>query len=261
METSGEAESFQYPDLKDRHVVVAGGTGDVGEGIVRAWLKTGAQVTVPSRTDGKIARFREAIADIAETDRLSFVTGVYDTFNGAQALAVRIVEDHGAVTDVVAALGGWWQGKYLWDVPFEEWHRYFIDVSTAHFANARAWSPRLPAHGTYQLILGGASVKAVPKASIINMSQAGLLMMRRVLSAEVAGRHRVVSQILGPVVTRSRRRIDPQWLTNEQVGLASAGIAARPDADATDYASADKAEMLQTLRSLGLSPVGPEAVG
>jgi 3-oxoacyl-[acyl-carrier protein] reductase len=249
-----DLEQAFYPDLSDRRVVIAGGTGDVGEGIVRAWLKTGAKVIVPSRTEGKVTRFREVLGDVVDTDRLHFVTGSYAEFDEVEALATRITDEHGPVTDVIAALGGWWQGKPLWEVSAEEWQRYYLDASTAHFASARAWSPRLPEHGAYQLILGGSAVQAVPQASIISMQQAALLMMRRVLSVEVEGRHRVAAQILGPVVTRSRKHVDPDWITNEEVGLVSAGIATSPDADGKDYTSYDKAQMLETLRGFDLYP-------
>merc|ERR1712091_559342 len=107
-------------------------------------------------------------------------------------------------------------------------------MTTAHAATARAWIPRLPRTGSYQLILGGSATQPVPGASIINMQQAALLMMRRVLSAEAGDRHRVAAQILGPVVTRARKRVDPAWVSNEEVGLVSAGIAADPDAGDED---------------------------
>lgn len=249
-----DLNTAHYPDLQDRRVVIAGGTGDVGEGIVRAWLKAGAHVIVPSRTKSKVERFREALSDLGEPEKLDFAIGGYNSFDEAQAMAGHIVAEYGPVTDVIASIGGWWQGKPLWEVSNDEWQRYFVGMSTAHAATARAWIPRLPTTGSYQLILGGSAVHAVPGASIISMQQAGLLMMRRVLSAEAGDRVRIAAQILGPVVTRSRRHIDPDWVSNDEVGLVSAGIAADPSATGSDYNSYNKAEMLETLRTLGVYP-------
>jgi 3-oxoacyl-[acyl-carrier protein] reductase len=241
-----------YPDLGARRVLIAGGTGDVGEGLVRAWLKAGAHVIVPSRTDGKVERFRRVLDTAAESPKLSFVVRDYTGFDEARATAEHIVAEFGPVTDVVASIGGWWQGRRLWEVSQEEWRRYFVDMTTAHFATARAWTPHLSRTGSYQLILGGSAVEPVPGASIINMQQAALLMMWRVLSAEAGERFRVVAQILGPVITRSRHRIDPDWVSAEEVGLASTGIAAMPTATHADYVSFNKAQMLQTLQTLGV---------
>ncbi|SDO20081.1 3-oxoacyl-[acyl-carrier protein] reductase [Lutimaribacter pacificus] len=243
-----------YPDLSQRQAVIAGGTGDVGEGIVRAWLKTGAQVIVPTRTDGRAEQFKDVLSDLGQPENLHIVTGHYGSFDDAQALAARITGQYGQVTDVVASIGGWWQGKPLWDVSPEEWQRYFVDMTTAHAAMARAWIPHLPQTGSYQLILGGSAVEPVPGASIISMQQAALLMMRRVLSVEAGESNRIAAQILGPVVTRARKRIDPDWVTNEEVGLVSAGIAADPAVTDADYVSYNKAQMLETLQKLAVYP-------
>lgn len=254
MNVSIDLGKARYPDLGARRAVIAGGTGDVGEGIVRAWLKTGAHVIVPSRTEAKAADLRQALADLGQPERLAFVIGDYSDFDGAQAIAERITSEHGPVTDVIASIGGWWQGKALWEISREDWQRYFVDMSTAHVATARAWSPRLPPSGSYQLILGGSAVTPVRGASIVSMQQAGLLMMRRALSAEVGERHRVAAQLLGPVVTRSRRRVDPTWVSNEEVGLVTVGIAASATATDIDFTSYDKAQMLEALQALGVYP-------
>lgn len=243
-----------YPDLHDRRVVIVGGTGDVGEGIVRTWLKTGAHVVVPSRTQGRVTRFREVLAEAGESDRLSFVTGDYTGFDSAQAMAERIAEEFGPVTDVIASIGGWWQGKSLWDISEDDWQRYFIDMSTAHVATARAWIRRLPQKGSYQLVLGGSAVMPVPGASIINMQQAALFMMRQVLSAEAGKQHRVAAQVLGPVITRARLRYNDDWVSNEEVGLVTAGIAASPTVSGEDFFAYNKTEMLEGLQKLGVYP-------
>ncbi|PRX09247.1 UNVERIFIED_ORG: 3-oxoacyl-[acyl-carrier protein] reductase [Martelella mediterranea] len=244
----------RYPDLSDRRVVIAGGTGDVGEGIVRTWLKTGAHVIVPSRTEGRVKRFREVLAEAGESEKLSFVTGDYTGFDSAQAMAGRITAEFGPVTDVIASIGGWWQGKTLWEISESDWQRYFVDMSTAHVATARAWIRRLPQTGSYQLVLGGSAVAPVPGASIINMQQAALFMMRQVLSAEVGKAQRVAAQVLGPVITRARLRYNDDWVSNEEVGLVSAGIAANPAVSDEDYFAYDKTEMLEGLQKLGVYP-------
>ncbi len=244
----------RYPDLGDRCVVIFGGTGDVGEGIVRAWLKTGAHVVVPSRTEARVEQFRQVLSDLGQSEKLDFAIGDYMGFDEAQVMAGRIADQFGPVTDVVASIGGWWQGKPLWEISKDDWQRYFVDMSTAHVATARAWIPRLPAAGSYQLILGGSAVSPVPGASIVNMQQAALLMMRRVLSAEAGDRCRVAAQILGPVITRARQRIDPDWVSNAEVGLVSTGIAADPRATNADYVSYNKAQMLTVLKTLGVYP-------
>lgn len=249
-----DLKKAHYPDLNDHRVVIAGGTGAVGEGIVRAWLKTGAHVIVPSRTEQKVERFREVLSDLDDPEKLDFITGSYNDFDEAGTLAERITDQYGTVTDIVASIGGWWQGKPLWEISKEDWQRYFINMTTTHVATARAWAPILPKDGSYQMILGGSAVEPVPGASIINMQQAALLMMRRILSAEAVDQLRITSQILGPVITRRRNQYDPNWVSNDEVGLVSSGAAANPEATNEDYIAYNKTQMLEILQELGVYP-------
>lgn len=246
------------PDLSAHRVVIPGGTGSVGEGIVRAWLRAGAEVVVPSRTAVR-AQQLAALMGSESPERLRIMTGDYTTFDSAEQMAKRIEAESGPVTDVVASIGGWWQGRPLWEVREEEWQRFFIDLATAHVAQVRAWIPRLPSQASYQLILGGSATTPVPGASIINMEQAGLLMMRSVLSTEVGDARRIVSAVLGPVATRTRSFVDPDWVSADEVGLLTTGVAASTEATGVDMTLSGKEQMLEHLRALQVYPSARES--
>lgn len=62
--------------LDQKIAVVAGGAGGVGEGIVRALLKNGATVVVPSRTKYKLDRLKEYTADIPNGTLITVTGGV-----------------------------------------------------------------------------------------------------------------------------------------------------------------------------------------
>lgn len=249
--------SITLPDMSAHRVVIAGGTGNVGEGVVRAWLRAGAEVVVPSRGAAKQQALRNVLADepAATHARLHLVDGPYTTFADAESMAERITTEFGEVTDVVASIGGWWQGKPLWQIEESDWQRFFVDLVTAHVATARAWVPRLPATGSYQLILGGSATQPVPGAAMINMEQAALLMMRSVLAAEVGDQRRIAAQILGPVASRSRPWVDPAWITNDEVGAISVGIAATSTVAAVDLDLHTEGQIDETLALLGLTKV------
>jgi NAD(P)-dependent dehydrogenase (short-subunit alcohol dehydrogenase family) len=55
--------------LEGKNVVVAGGTGRVGEGLVRSFLMEGARVIVPVRSTSKEQRLRSYLEGV-ETGRL-----------------------------------------------------------------------------------------------------------------------------------------------------------------------------------------------
>ena len=242
------------PDLSTHRVVIVGGTGSVGEGIVRAWLRSGAEVIVPSRSQESVDTLRAGLGDDGASPSLHRVLGDYTSFASAEAMAARVVGEFGDVTDAIATIGGWWQGKPLWEVTQAEWDRFFVDLTTAHVATVRAWIPRLPDAGSYQLILGGSAFVPVPGASVINMEQAALLMMRQVLAAEVGDQRRVFAQVLGPVDARGRQWTDPDWVSSAEVGLVSTTLAADPSVASTDFKHLRKGDILATLRTLHAYP-------
>jgi 3-oxoacyl-[acyl-carrier protein] reductase len=221
------------PDLSGRRVLVPGGTGAVGEGIVRAQLAAGADVVVPTRTPERAQEFGRLLADVA-SDRLHVVVHDYTTFAGADALADEMVARLGGIDDVIAPIGGWWAGKQLWQIDQEDWDAAFVGLATAHMAVLRACLPRLTAGGAYSLVVGASAVHPVPGSGLVSMEQAALLMMQRVLVAELAGRQRVFALVLGPVRTRDTTHEDPEWVTADQVGsvtvaLPAAGASAGPE--------------------------------
>lgn len=128
--------------LHGKIAVVPGGTGNVGEGIVRAFLKAGATVVVPTRDQDRFTALTELIGPEL-SGRLKVVAGAYGTFTEARALAGSIASQYGPVDHVVASIGGWWMGKAVWDTGEDEWQKFFVDIITAHMAVARAFVPRL----------------------------------------------------------------------------------------------------------------------
>lgn len=221
MTESTSVSEATTPDMTGRVAVIPGGTGAVGEGVVRAWLDAGASVIIPSRTQGRVDQFRGVLGALGDNDNLHFVVGDYTSFDGAEAIAARISAEFGAVTDLIASIGGWWQGAPLWEISEADWNHFFLGLTTAHVAQVRAWIPRLPETGSYQLILGGSAETPVPGSAIISMEQAALLMMHRVVAAEVGDQRRLFTQILGPVDTRLRHRVDPEWVSAAEVGHLS----------------------------------------
>ena len=205
--------------LRGRRVIVPGGTGSVGEGVVRAYLAGGADVVVPTRSRSRAEEFRQVLG-AAATERLHLVVHDYTTFAGAEALATETVRRLGGIDDVVAPIGGWWAGRSLWQIDEADWQAAFVGLASVHMAVARAVVPRLAGDGTYQLVIGDSATVPVPGSGLVSMEQAALLMMQRVLAAEVTGSQRILALVLGPV--RSRTTVgEDAWVTADQVGAVA----------------------------------------
>ena len=214
----------QIPDLAGQTTVVLGGTGNIGEGIVRAHIAAGATVVVPSRDAGHLDVVRQALDD-GGADRLVGIEGDTQTFDGMSRVAEETVHRAGLPTHVVASLGGWYGGQPVWQTDEDSWNTYFVDPSRAHFAAARAFIPRMADAGSYTMILGLSAYLALPATSPRAMHGGALRMLRQTLSTEVGPQRRVNSLAFAPLLNRARPSGDPTWLSSDHVGRLTLGLA------------------------------------
>lgn len=219
------SETVSFPDLSDRRVLIPGGTGGVGEGAVRAYLAAGAQVVVPTRSNERANQFRELLGDAA-TERLHLFEHDYTSFKGAEDVVATMVDRLGGVDDVLAPIGGWWQGKQLWEIDEADWQGAFVGLATAHMAVLRAALPRMTQRGAYSIVVGESAHFPIPGSGLVSMEQTALLMMHQVLAAELQDAKRVFLLELGPVATRFVEAADPALVTSEQIGAVAVAASA-----------------------------------
>jgi NAD(P)-dependent dehydrogenase (short-subunit alcohol dehydrogenase family) len=236
-------------DLPGRRVLIPGGTGAVGEGVVRRYLAAGADVVVPTRSQERADEFRRVLGQAA-TERLHLVVHDYTTFTGAEDLAAQMETNLGGIDDVVAPIGGWWAGKRLWEIDESDWQSAFVGLATAHMAVLRACLPRMRAAGAYALIVGDSASWPVPGSGLVSMEQAATLMMQRVLEAELEGEKRVFVLMLGPVSTRLVDSGGKDWVTADQVGAVAVAASAATTTAGRELQLHNRAEVDEALALL-----------
>jgi len=233
-------------DLTGRRVLVPGGTGGVGEGIVRRFLAAGADVAVATRSEARSREFLETLGDAA-TEKLHLVVHDYTTFAEADDLARQVEQDVGAIDHVVAPIGGWWAGRRLLDITETDWQDAFVALATTHMAVLRATLPRLRRDGSYAVIVGDSASTPIPGSGLVSMEQAAILMMQRVASAESAAHSRVFAFVLGPVRTRFSDQ-DASGVSTEQIGNVAVSVAAAHRLSGREIPLHDSTEVETALR-------------
>jgi 3-oxoacyl-[acyl-carrier protein] reductase len=215
------------PRLNGIVSVVAGGTGTVGEGIVRAFLREGATVVVPSRSQEAIVRLRSSLAG-TPVERLTTLEGNIGDVEEAARLRDEILKTYKSIDAVVASLGGTWEEKLkLVDVPMETWRKYWESNLTPHYVAAPTFLPALAARkgASYTLLGGLSAVLTVPLYSVVN--SAGQLMLAKTLMEEMKETSVRINQVmLGFINTRARAAYArPEWITADEVGAFCAYLA------------------------------------
>ena len=239
---------FSSSTLSGTRVLVPGGTGAVGEGVVRQYLAAGAEVIVPTRSEQRAEEFRALLGDAAD-EHLHLIVHDYSNFAAAEDLADQVVHFRGGIDSVVAPIGGWWAGKKLIEIDEADWRSAFVDLATTHMAVLRACLPRMSQDGAYSIIVGDSALGPVPGSGLVSMEQSALLMMQRVVGAELGETRRVFGLLLGPVGTRSS---DGGAVTADQVGAVAVAASAGTSAGRI-VPLHDDTEVNDALSSLGTS--------
>lgn len=213
-------------------VLVAGGSGEVGEPIVKALLESGHMVAVPTRAADKVDAIKKRAAG---HDRLRVVVGDAGNPDGAIELRDRLAAGGLEPEHVIASMGGWRQGPPLVDVDPADWHAVLEMGLTAHFALAQAFLPRLldRGEGAYLMINGGAGLDPVPGAGPVSVSAAAQIMLTRALAAEAKDTGVLIATLVAatPVLSRSRTQGKKNWLTADSIGQLCRQVVAGRDLD------------------------------
>jgi NAD(P)-dependent dehydrogenase (short-subunit alcohol dehydrogenase family) len=209
--------------LDSKIAFIAGGAGNVGEGVVRSFLQQGATVITSSRTQDKLDALRESLGELA-SNRYVLITSELGDFDSADKLCQQIIDQFGRIDAVVASIGGTWSANLpLTKISMEDWQKYPFTNLTTHFVCVRTFLPVLAqTQGSSYIFLGGAAAEMpVPNYSLVAIPAAGQLMMAKVLMEELKQNEVRINEVVinSYVATRStKEHVKSGWITTSEIG-------------------------------------------
>lgn len=167
-------------------ILVAGGTGGIGEEITRHLVVQGHTVIVPYRTEVKRAQLQNYVPQNA-TGKLDTIGSDIGTPDGAEAVEKHIINRYGKLDVVIATLSGVFYGKQIIDIAMEEWNDILTDYSTTHFIVAKTFLTvfKKQNYGRYIMLNGGLAEYTQPGIVPVSMMAAAQLMMFKGLQMEL----------------------------------------------------------------------------
>lgn len=200
-------------------VLVAGGAGEVGEGIVRQLLSRGHRVLVQSR---RLKKIQELAERLGNPEDLIAIAGDIQTERDMESLQDAIGETGYELDGVVASIGSWWSGPNLVDLDLLTYQHVMNERLTTHFLIAKAFLADLQdrAGASYLFIHSAAGYIPIPGSGPVSIAGAAQAMMKDVFAKELEGKAVRVNQLtmMGSIGTRSHPNPDPEGLTNDDVG-------------------------------------------
>lgn len=187
-------------------VLVAGGTGGLGNAVSRAFLEEDAMVVVTYRNEEEFAALKQAAG--AKASALEgFVVDVTD--EGATSEFVGgVLSRHGSVDALVNTVGGYAGGVKLWELETKVFDAMLSLNLRSGYALARAVLPAMlkQKHGSIVNVAAKAAFDHGAGASAYAASKAAAVAMMDSLAADVRGTGVRVNSILPSIIDTAMNR-------------------------------------------------------
>ncbi len=199
-------------------ILVAGGAGEVGEGIVRQLLAKGHRVIVQSRSSAKLA---ELATLLGNPENMVPLVGEIGDEEEVAKLRTDVRTAGYELDGVVATIGSWWSGPKLVDLDLNTYLRVMHDRLTTHFLVARTFLHEIQNRdSSYTFIHGASGFVPIAKSGPVSIAGAAQVMMKDVFAKELEDKPVRINllSMMSSIATRSHPSDNPESITADDVG-------------------------------------------
>jgi NAD(P)-dependent dehydrogenase (short-subunit alcohol dehydrogenase family) len=186
-------------DLSGKTALVTGSTSGIGHAIAKGLAATGAEVVVNGRTQDKVDAAVAAIAKAAPGAKVRGVAADVSTAAGCAALAAALPD-----VDILINNAGIFEPKGFFDIPDEDWSRFFDVQVMSGIRLARAYMPGMQKRNWGRIVfISSESALNIPKEMIhYGMTKTAQLAVSRGLAELTRGTAVTVNSVLpGPTMS------------------------------------------------------------
>ncbi|GGT38579.1 SDR family NAD(P)-dependent oxidoreductase [Streptomyces chromofuscus] len=176
-------------DLSGRKALVTGSTAGIGEAVATALAVAGAEVVVNGRN-------AERVAEVAGRLAADGVTADVGTAEGADTVIREIPE-----VDILVNNTGTFAAQPVFEIPDEEWLRYFHVNVLSGIRLSRHYAPRMARRGWGRVIFVSSEAAVQTPTNMVHygMTKTAQLAVSRGMAQEVAGSGVTINCVLpGP---------------------------------------------------------------
>ncbi|MBI5127854.1 MAG: SDR family oxidoreductase [Rhodopseudomonas palustris] len=186
-------------NLSGKTALVTGSTAGIGHAIARGLAATGANVVVNGRSQGKVDAAVAAVAKAAQGGKITGVAADVSTAEGCAALVEALPE-----VDILINNAGIFEPKGFFDIPDEDWQRFFDVNVMSGVRLSRAYMPAMLKRNWGRIVfIASESALMIPKEMIhYGMTKTAQLSVSRGLAEMTRGTAVTVNAVLpGPTMS------------------------------------------------------------
>lgn len=186
-------------DLTGKTAIVSGSTAGIGFAIAKGLAESGAHVVINGRTEERVKSALAGIRAAHHHAKLTGVAGDLGTAEGAATLITKVPE-----ADILVNNLGIFEPKKFFDIPDEDWERFFRVNVLSGVRLARHYAPGMVKKGWGRvLFISSESALQIPAEMVhYGMTKTAQLAVARGLAETLAGTGVTVNSVL-PGPTRS----------------------------------------------------------
>jgi len=186
-------------DLSGKTALVTGSTSGIGHAVARGLASAGADVVVNGRTQARVDTAVAAIAGAVPGAKVRGVAADVSTADGCNALAADLPE-----VDILVNNAGIFEPKGFFDIPDEDWSRFFEVNVMSGVRLSRAYLPAMLKRNWGRIVfISSESALNIPKEMIhYGTTKTAQLAVSRGLAEMTRGTAVTVNSVLpGPTMS------------------------------------------------------------
>jgi NAD(P)-dependent dehydrogenase (short-subunit alcohol dehydrogenase family) len=208
-------------DLKGKTALVTGSTSGIGHAIAKGLATAGAEVAINGRTQGKVDAAVAALAKAVPGARLRGIAADVSTAAGCNTLVTALPD-----VDILINNAGIFEPKGFFDIPDEDWSRFFEVNVMSGVRLARAYLPGMLKRNWGRIVfISSESALNIPKEMIhYGMTKTAQLAVSRGLAEMTRGTAVTVNSVLpGPTMSEGVEALIKELARQSGQSLEEAG--------------------------------------
>jgi NAD(P)-dependent dehydrogenase (short-subunit alcohol dehydrogenase family) len=179
--------------MKDRHLILTGGTGGLGMKVTQLAQSLGAQITIPYHSLNEVGHFRQSITDAK-------VNFIYADLRDEKSV-LEVFNEQTRVDILIHLMGGYSSGETD-NYSLEDWNRQISLNLTSTFLVCKYALKRMKEndYGRIVTVSSRAAIEPSGELAAYSASKAGIIALTRSIAEETKGHNITANTVLPSII-------------------------------------------------------------